>query len=433
MLEDSIRSWNPWWADKQVPPELVGTQRHQLSELLEVLELDHIKDVVGVRRCGKTTLLHQLIQHAVDQGLPPEAAALLNFDDPTIHEAPFDELIDTLQTLQPDTRYLLLDEIQEREGWERWVRTLYDTGAFDQILVTGSSSSLLEGSLARVLSGRHVTIRMFPFSFAEHLAHTGWGSFDPDVLAGRKGQVLHHLKTYLEQGGFPEVIGRDQPLRKRILTTLFQDIVARDVVGRQGADPQLAGKLANVLLSNSGSPFTFRRLANATGMATDTVSKYTGYLEEAFLFLELPPYSAKVQERYRGPRKFYAIDPGLVHTVASRSSPDRGWAIENAVVLELLRRGAEIHHWRDDDQREVDVVVEQGTDVAEVIQIAYRLDTPGTQERELRALASAAERLEPKRARIVTWDEAGSLEVEGLEVEVVPLWRFLLDPPTPHP
>ncbi len=435
MLEDSIRAWNPWWAAKEVPDELHGTQRRRLSQLLDLLDLGHVKDIVGVRRCGKTTLLYQLVDQLLAGGHRPEHIALLNFDDPAIFEAGFDELLDAVSTVHPDVAVLLLDEVQERDGWERWVRRLYDQGRFDQLLITGSSSSLLEGELARVLSGRHLTVRLSPFSFREYLVHRGqaWARWDngagldADVASANKGQALHHLTAYMEEGGFPEVVGRDLVVRKRVLTQLFHDILARDVSARHGADQQLVRKLASVLLSNSGNPFTFRRLANATGMAPDTVSKYTGFLVDAFLFLELPPFSFKAQQRYRGPRKFYAIDPGLVASTASRPTQDRGSMLESVVVLELARRELEIYHWRDDDQREIDVLLAPDGRPEQALQITWSLDDALTRERELKALASAMDHFGLETGTVLTWDETDQLETEHGMVEVAPAWRFLLE------
>lgn len=434
MLEDSLRSWNPWWAEKNVPAELLGTFRHRLDELIELLQVDHVKDVVGVRRCGKTTVMHQLVDHLLEEEqMAPGEIALLNFDDPVIHETEFGELLDSLAALHPETRILLLDEIQEREGWQRWVRSLYDTGAYDQILLSGSSSSLLEGELGRVLSGRHVTVRMFPFSFKEYLTHKEWegiegpGPLDPDIVSARKREILHHLRSYLQEGGFPEAVGQGGSVRKRLLTTLFQDIVARDVVGRHGARPAIAKKLANVLISNAGSPFTYRRLANATGMATDTVTKYLGHLTEAFLFRELPPFSHKVQERYRGPRKFYAIDPGLASTVGSSPTEDRGPLLEMAVVLHLWRQGHSIYHWRDSDQREIDIVVEGDGTVECLLQICHDPTGTATLDRETAALSSGMEELRTDEGRIVSWNTDDRVDVDGQEVPIIPAWKLLLD------
>lgn len=426
MLEDALRAWNPWWAEGRVPAELLGTDRALLGELRESLALRHVKDVLGPRRAGKTTLLHQLIHRLLADGTDPGAVALVNFDDPAIHAADLDDLLTALSTVKPEVTVLVLDEVQERDGWERWVRTLYDTRRFEQLLVTGSSSSLLESELGRVLTGRHLTYRLYPFSFREALEHRGWERFNDDALRARRGEVLHHLRAHLDEGGFPEAQGQPDHVRKRIHTALFHDIVSRDVVARHGADPGIAERLANVLLQNSGAPFTFRRLANATGVAPDTAQKYVRYLEEAFLLVELPPWSEKVQERYRGPRKFYAVDHGLAHSVSSRTPEDVGARLEAVALLELLRRGRDVHHWRDERGREVDLVV-HGDEGVELWQVAYSVEDPATRRRELRALKAAMEAFPDARAGIWTWDEEGDLEAAGRPVHRVPLWTFLLD------
>src|SRR5574341_503289 len=142
MLEQSIRSWNPWWVQK-MPPSLTGTGREITQGILKSLTTPHIKDIIGVRRCGKTTILYQVADHLISQGISSGDIVFLNFDDPSINAASFEELQKEIFKINPDVSQVFLDEIQQKTGWERWVRTLYDTRKFQRIFISGCSASLL--------------------------------------------------------------------------------------------------------------------------------------------------------------------------------------------------------------------------------------------------------------------------------------------------
>ncbi|PKK81302.1 MAG: hypothetical protein CVT47_03145, partial [Thermoplasmata archaeon HGW-Thermoplasmata-2] len=225
MLEESVREWNPWWVEKRVPEVLKGVNRAAKNDVMQGMKMRQIKDIVGVRRCGKTTVIYQTIDTLIEGGADPKSVVFLNFDDPEINEASFPELMEAIYKINPSVRYLFLDEAQQKPGWERWVRTLYDTRKFEQIIVSGSSASLLSSDIARVLSGRHVTFEMYPFSFGEYLRFSGWREFDYDALAAKRKELLHHLRAYMECGGFPEVLGKSEFERKKTLINVFNDIV----------------------------------------------------------------------------------------------------------------------------------------------------------------------------------------------------------------
>jgi uncharacterized protein len=261
MLDKIFRTWNPWWATGKVDASLTGTAREITDHLLERMDTRHIKDIVGVRRSGKTTVMYQVISRLIDSGVAPKDILFLNFDDPGLLGVTFEELDDAIQSYNPDLRYLLLDEIQSRDGWESWIRTVYDTHRYEQILVSGSSSSVLSADLGRVLTGRHLTTKVYPFSFREYLKVKGWTDWRTEHLLAEAGRIHHHLMNYLQEGGFPEVIGANENRRKEIHSNLFNDIVLRDIVSKHGLKLHTVMNVAFHLVSNSCNEYSLRRVA----------------------------------------------------------------------------------------------------------------------------------------------------------------------------
>ena len=152
MLEDSIRRWNPWWAEKDAIKALTGVNRDILEEILRTINLQHIKDILGVRRAGKTTIMYQLISTLLNNGISPKDVVFLNFDDSEINESSFEDILKAIDKINPDKKYLFIDEVHQKAGWERWVRTLYDAKILSQIFVSGSSAALLSQDIGRVLN-----------------------------------------------------------------------------------------------------------------------------------------------------------------------------------------------------------------------------------------------------------------------------------------
>ena len=280
MLENSIRKWNPWWANINELDDLIGEKRDILENIENSFSLRHIKDIIGVRRAGKTTTLYQLIDILIKNKTNPKNLVFLNFDDPDIQLSTFDDLIKAIDKINPDTTHLFLDEIQQKKNWEPWLRKLYDINKFNQIFISGSSASLLTQDVGRVLSGRHVTFKIFPFSFKEYLKFTGWKDFSNDYLEYDKNKLLHYLNLYIKGGGFPEVINKNEYQRKIILTNLYNDIIARDISSRYNTSFDIAHKICYHLMSNNSKEFSYRSVANGTNLSVETVEKYLEYLKD---------------------------------------------------------------------------------------------------------------------------------------------------------
>jgi len=426
MLEDGIRRWNPWWAEKETIIVLSGVERDILLEITKTTNLPHIKDIIGVRRSGKTTTMYQIIKSFIAKKITPKDIAFLNFDDSEINTSSFDEILKSLSKINPGIKYLFIDEVQQKSGWERWIRTLYDTKMFKQIFVSGSSASLLSQDIGRVLTGRHLTFSVFPFSFREYLKFIGWENFDINFLEYNKNKLLYHQENYIKNGGFPETIGKTDSEIKIILTNIYNDILSRDISSRFGASYDIIKKISYHLLTNVSRDFSYRSIANSTGLSVETVEKYLGFLNESFMVLTLDFFSYKTKIQFKQNKKAYCIDTGLRNAVSFKFSEDIGRLTENVVFIELKRRGKDVYYWKDKSDREVDFLIKDGLKIKELIQVCWGIENTGTEKREIKSLLEAMEEFKLEHGLVITEDYEAEEMVGKKKIRFIPLWKWLL-------
>lgn len=426
-IEAAIRKWNVWWASPEAIHDLAGTLRDVTGGILKMGGLRHIKDLIGVRRSGKTTVMYQIIRTLIEaEGASAKNIALLNFDDPEISSLPLNEVLDTIERMNPDVEYLFLDEIQQKTGWEGWARTLYDTGRLKRIFVTGSSASLLSEDIGRVLTGRHMTFTVFPFSFKEYLLFSGWTNFDVDFLEYNKNRLKHYLDSYISHGGFPETFGKNELEVKTVLTNIYNDILSRDIASRHNVSFETARKVSYYLLSNAAKEFSYNRIADAIETTDDTVKSHVGYLAEAFLLVTLDCYSPKIRVQYTEPKKAYCIDTGLKNAVSFIISEDRGRLYENVVLVELKRRGEDVYYWKDEKKREIDFLIKKGGEITQLLQVCLDVSDKKTKDREVNVLVEGMKQFKLKRGIIITENNAGEETLDGMKIVYMPLWKWLL-------
>ncbi len=300
--------------------------------------------VQGVRRCGKSTLLRQMVDL---YALNPAHCAFLNLEDPrlsnALHFPLLDRLVEAFRGRHRDAErlYFFLDEIQGVVGWEKWLRAQLDRPAGNVFVITGSNANLLSGELSTVLTGRHLTVELFPFDLREARVR----------LPGTT------LESHLHRGGFPEPLDTDDA--DRLLRQYFHDIVDRDIRERVGARSSLpVRQVVQMAFESAGSEMSLRRIAAATGVAIDTAAKYLEAGEAAYLLFGVPYFAYSARKRASRNKKYYPVDTGLRRVVATQGGADRGKALECAVLVALRRRFTDICYWR--GMHEVDFVVVSG-------------------------------------------------------------------------
>jgi len=297
--------------------------------------------VQGVRRCGKSTLLAQMIER---YRLNPRHCAFLNFEDPRLGQqldhSVLDAWVAAFRKSRPRLKkaYFFLDEVQSVTGWEKWLRTQLERPKNNYFVVTGSNAQLLSGELSGVLTGRHLGLELFPFDLSEF----------------RQVHPNGTLEDYLEAGGFPEplLIESGDRLRQQY----FSDIIERDIRERVGARSAVAIKqVVQMAFEAAGAELSLRRLAGAAGIAVDTAAGYLAACEAAYLVFSVPYFAFSDRKRAARNKKYYPIDTGLRRMAVTRTGADRGKLLECAVHLELRRRGLKPAYWR--GKGEVDFVV----------------------------------------------------------------------------
>jgi predicted AAA+ superfamily ATPase len=377
-----------------------GLKRDSLTEIPVISK--HALIITGIRRCGKSTLLFQLM----DEKYPE--AFFLNFDDNRLfgfENTDFSRLDEVIT--EAGKRTLFFDELQEIEGWERYVRQKLDENY--QVVITGSNASLMSRELGTKLTGRYISKELFPFSFSEFLRHE---SLNPE-----EGSVLE----FIEKGGFPEYLNTKQT---EILAHLFDDILLRDIVVRYGIrDIKSLQRLALYLVSNTGNAVTGSKLKQTIGIsATSTIMEYFSYLEFSYLFYFVPRFSYSSKSQMINPRKVYVADPGLITVNSSSFSDDSGRRLENAVFNYLRTRNREIFYFLDGN--ECDFILKKRTGKPSAIQVCYTL-TRDNLERELAGLYEALKFFGLKEGIIVTLNQKDQFKNNGLTAHVIPSYEFL--------
>lgn len=319
--------------------------------------------------------------------------AYINFDDDRLYQADTEDLNNLLHGLYQvygDFNYLFIDEIQNVDGWQLFVNRLLRRRM--HIFVTGSNSKLLSNELTTHLTGRHISIEMYPFSFVEYCAAM---AVDTNSLTTKADAFRQKaLNDYLLNGGFPELLHSDQ--KRPYINTLLNTIVKSDIAKRfKVRNVDVIAKLANHLIDNFCQEFRPKEAAELFGVSVPTIRSYYNYLKEAFLLLGLHKFSYKSKERIRD-EKVYVVDTALIQNRDNAfSTQNLGWRLENIVYIELLRRNRpqfiDVFYYRC-SQWEVDFVVAQAGKVIQLLQVCYDISAEKTLKRELRGLEKAAEK-----------------------------------------
>ena len=372
-----------------------------------LLSSKQIKLITGPRRSGKSTQALMLLKN--------RNFAYLNFDDGKLLNAWDEDLVtETLLQVYPGFEFLMLDEIQNLEGWDLWVSKLYRQGI--NMVITGSNAKLLSSEMATLLTGRYLQIEMLPFSLKEFCE---WkNSADTAVI-----------NDYLHNGGYPETL-QSRELTQGYLSTLFDSTIWKDITQRHKVrNVEDLNNLAMYLLSNFSNPLSVNELAEAIGMSSvTTTKKFMGYLHEPYLFYYLPRYNNKLKLMTKAPQKTYVIDNGFVTAKAFMVSENLGRLLENQVFIELLRRGysteTTLFYYRSRNDKETDFVTRKGSHVDSLIQVCYDLSNERAMKREIDSIVECAGELNCQNLVIVTMNEERTIECNGHQIKVVPIQKF---------
>lgn len=391
----------------------MGTSRTQIVEYTE--NSTHIEVISGIRRCGKSTLMRQIMARYEAQNA---SIAYFNFEDVRIFGFEVSDFAKLDAIMHQDGKQYaayFFDEIQNVPSWELFIRQLHDrvhdrvNDARSKIYVTGSNASLLSKELGTRLTGRHLRHELFPFSYTEFLAHTS------------QNIGATSFQDYLEKGGFPEYLKSNSI---EVLQMLVRDIVLRDVAVRYGIRSTEA--LMNItlfLLSNVGKEHTFNRLRNAFGIGSaNTVSDFLSWLEDAYLLFFLPRFSWSAKNIAVNPRKAYGIDTGLIRANSKSFSEDFGRLLENAVYLYLRQSYESLYYFR--EEGECDFVVFEQNQCKWLIQVCLELHADNKM-REIKGLMEAMAFFKQDVGYILTLNQRDTLKKGDKTIQLIPVFDFI--------
>ena len=361
----------------------LGVEREVLKKLKNVVSAPQIIVITGLRRVGKSTLLSQVAKKYLKNDF-----YFVNFEDERLlnfQVSDFDALHETLIGLFGEKRTFLFDEIQNIPQWERFVRRLHDQGY--KFIVTGSNASLLSQELGTRLTGRSVSVEVFPFSFREYVAFRKVTIPNLSVLTTREKGSLRKLVTeYIAFGGIPDALKYPE---LGVHKALYDDVLYRDIATRYRLENVKSLKeLAFYLISTTASLLSFNKIKNLLRLGSvNTVISYVDYLENSWLFFVVNKYAYSVKEQQIAAKKIYGIDTGLIQSVGFSFSENAGKLMENVVFLQLRRKYHDVYYYKTTDTYEVDFFLPKERSF---IQVAQQFDSEETRERELRALVHAA-------------------------------------------
>ena len=379
-----------------------------------------IKTIVGVRRSGKSTFTASM--------LSGKNVGYVNFDERILLNADPDDILSTLVELNGEFKIIFLNEIQNVDRWELFVNKLHRNGY--NVFLKGSSSKLLSKELSTHLTGRHISLKIFPFSFREHLISKEINR-NPETTRD-ENLIKHELDNYINNGGFPEVVNGESP--GPYLKSLYDNLVEKDIISRFNISYKSTFReIAMTMIGNAGKYVSYNKIKNDFGLKSDHTSKnYLSYLEESYLILQLKKFSFKPKEIEKSAKKIYCIDTGMINHVSSRSTENLGNMMENIVYIDLLRRRSyfkgnmEIYYFKDYSDHEVDFVLKSGIDVIEIINVTYSENKDDLEKREIKSLISASALLHCTKLTLITWNYEDIFSYEGTSIRAIPLWKWLL-------
>ncbi len=420
-MEKTLVQQNPQWNGK---PFKGLANRRLMQNLLGKQHLPHIQILTGVRRCGKSTIFKLLMNDLLTSGISPKSILNINLDAPAFipiwdNAKLLTHIIEAAEQLTGErVQYLFLDEVQQIQDWEIYVKAAYDTQTFRKIYITGSNSNLLKNQFSSLLSGRYFANEVRPFSIAESLGTIGVSS----TLDGYQNlpQVLRHTSNLIKYGSFPEIVlGKmNDDIKTELLHSYFESIVQKDcILFNAIRDPHLFYKCTHYLLQNAGNRFSLQQLGKSLNSNENTMGSYLNYLCDSYICTDIRNFSFSQKETKRSEHKCYCIDNGLMQANTQRFSPDSGRFFENIVFNELHNQGYENISF-DNSKGECDFLAWKEGEV-HAFQACYEL-TEQNKQRELNGFSIP--QLQMKNKTLVTYNQKG----QENDVHIIPLWEWAL-------
>ncbi len=397
-----------------------GIKREVLKEISSKIKLPHIHVITGIRRCGKSVLLRQIIKEFYnDTGF-----YYINFEDERLFNYPaseFNIIYELLIQLFGKNKVFLIDEIQNVNNFENFIRRFYDDGF--KFFISGSNAGLLSSEIATKLTGRHIDTHLTPFSFKEFLDFSNIKYSAKDLYkTEKKSEIINAFNNYLKNGGMPEYTKYND---KEILTRTYNDIVFKDIVVRYKLENILQLKMIySFILNNYGRKYSYNSLRKIINIgSTNTVVNYLNYLEHTFFIKQITKFDYSVKKQIVNEKKSYIIDNGFINSLSAVMTKDEGWLLENLVFNELLKKNDEVYYFS--DKNECDFVSVYSNEINQAVQVSTQINQ-SNEYREIRGLLEAMGKLNIKNGYILSKETEKIIKTEHSEILVTPVWKWIL-------
>ena len=384
---------------------------------------------VGIRRTGKSYMMYQQIHNLMNDGISSSQIVYVNFEDERLLEIGVDDLNTILElgiefSGSKGKPYLFLDEIQNVDGWEKFVRRVADMKY--RINITGSNSKMLSKEIASTLGGRFMIVNVFPYSFKEYLSANHIENIMLDQIGTKKrADIVSQYEQYVTYGAFPELV--DIKNKRPFLNNIYQTVYLQDIITRNKITNDFAVRLILKKIAESVTKvLSFNRLTNIVKSAgisigKQTVINYVGHMLDSYLIFSLQNYAAKLVEKETSP-KYYFMDTGLLGLMLLDCKTAQ---LENLVAVELIRRYGFENVYFFENNIEVDFYI-PSENLA--IQVSMQvLDDVDTLERETKAFVKLNQFIPDTKCLLITNSEETTLKCDDIEIDMIPAWKWLLD------
>lgn len=397
--------------------------------------------IIGPRRAGKTFFLFNNMERL--KNVKRTEILYVNLEDDRLlplELEDMDKILKTYYEIYPENRkkmiYLFLDEVQNIDGWELFVRRVLDSENA-QVFLTGSSSKLLAKEIATSMRGRAIPYIILPFSFREFLRVKEF-ELEKFLSSDKKAWLMKYLDEFIRWGGFPEVVLDDDELsRVRTLKDYVEIMLMRDMAERHKIkNITVLRMLFSALQASFSKEFSVHKFFNylksqGIKISKNTLYEYFRYFEDAFAILPVRRFGYSIRETEQSIPKVYQIDNGYAGQLSASFSHNIGRLMENLVAVEWLRRRSlnpklEFYYWKDISGKEIDFVIKEGPKICELVQVCYDIEDFDTRLRETKALIKASIELKCNNLSVITWDYEETETNDNKKLTYIPLWKWLL-------
>lgn len=407
--------------------------QHEIIRKFKIVEREYSFDIkadyvlVGLRRAGKSTMLYKIVQDLVATGVDWNQIIYINFEDERLSDfktSDFNDIIAVQSELSDKEGWFFLDELQNIDGWERFARRMAD--AKHHVFITGSNAKMLSSEIEKKLGGRYLTQYITPYNFREFLTAHNVDFSSASISSTRgKGIIRRLFSDYFYYGGFPESIGLTD--KRGYVASIYQKVLLGDIAGRHGIRNISGLRIMMKKIAEAvKDPLSYSKIHNilktiGIDISKDTVIDYMRYAQESYLIFAIRNYFSKFIDRETIP-KYYYNDNGLLNLFLT---DEDSRLLENIVAIKLHNQYEDFYYLKSSDTDIDFFIPETGT----AIQVAYSLK--GTAyEREIKAIKNGFKSVkEMKKAAIITYEEEKTIDLDGVSINVIPVWKWLLTRP----